>query len=65
MYGARVSEPSGTPSRRNVTATTRPERALAAAFSVVGPSTVPGGARSSTAGGAPAEEERKEPVARE
>ena len=65
VYGATVSEPSGTPSRRNVTATTRPERALAAAFSVVGPATVPGGARSSTAGGSLAEEERKELVGRE
>jgi hypothetical protein len=50
---------------KNVTATTRPERAFAAAFRVVGPATVPEGARSSTAGGPGAEEERKELVRRE
>jgi hypothetical protein len=65
VYGATVSERSGTPSMKNVTATTRPERAFAAAFRVVGPATVPGGARSSTAGGPVAEEERKEVVGRE
>jgi hypothetical protein len=65
VYGATVSEPSGTPSSRNVTATMRPERAFAAAFSTVGRSTVPGGLMSSTAGGPDAEEERIELVARE
>jgi hypothetical protein len=35
-YGATVSEPSGFPSRRNVTATTRPDPARAVALRAVG-----------------------------
>jgi len=65
VYGATVSEPRGVPSRRNVTAATRPELAFALALSVVGRSTRPGGLSSSTEGGPAAAEERRELVARE
>jgi hypothetical protein len=65
LYGAVVSEPRGVPSSTKVTATIRPERALAAAFSVVGLPTEPGGRASDTEGGPAAVEERSEPVARE
>ena len=65
LYGAIVSEPIGAPSSKKVTATIRPERALALAFSVVGRSTLPGGPSSVTEGEPAAAEERSEPVARE
>ena len=65
VYGAIVSEPSGEPSSRNVTAAMRPEVAVALAFSVVGCSTLPCEPSSVTDGGPAAVVERRELVARE
>jgi hypothetical protein len=65
VYGAIVSEPSGAPSSRNVTAAIRPERAVALAFSVVGRATVRGAPISPTEGPPDEALERKAPDARE
>jgi hypothetical protein len=59
-----VSDPSGAPSSRNVTATTRPELALALAWSVVKPVTLCG-ATSATDGAPPAALDKKVPDDRE
>ena len=59
-----MSDPRGAPSSRNVTATTRPEVALALARSVVGRVTLCG-ASSATEGAPPAELDRRVPVDRE
>jgi len=65
LYGAVVSEPNGCPSSTKVTATIRPERALAAAFNVVGRPTEAGGLASVTDGGPAAVDDRRAPFARE